>query len=276
MRVFRRIAPLVVAFVLWGAVPASAANWTAVALGDSFISGEGGTENGPYLPGSDTPTNRCHRSQTSPPALAAAMRQLQLHDLSCSGATTADLLQDSRFGEPPQIDRIKPNTGLVMVMVGGNDMGFGALFSCFLQTDCDQTTIPNDALYQIDKLEPKLDKTYDAIRAKAPKARVVVQLYTGLLPPFKTVYATGCPWLNQGELKQGNTIQRNLNRVITRQALAHGFKVADANRLFRWHSMCNDDESWFYTPGAVPPAATAHPNLMGRVAMGAEFARHGW
>lgn len=272
MRKFRRIAPLVVALLLCWAAPASAATWTATATGESFISGEGGTESGPYLVGSDTPTNQCHRSRTSPAALAAAMRQFQLDDLSCSGATTADLLTTSRYSEPPQIGRIKPDTRLVLVMIGGNDMGFGTLFGCFLQTDCDQTTVPADSLDKIDQLEPKLDKTYDSIRTQAPGARVVVQLYAPLLPPFKTPYSK-CDWLNQGELGLGNVIQRKLNSVITRQALAHGFRVADPSKLFRGHSLCDGDESWFYTPGTVPPPATAHPNLMGRAVMASEFAR---
>lgn len=273
MRSIRRIALLTTVLLLCGAVPASAAPplWSAAVLGDSFITGEGGIETGAYLPGTDTPANQCHRSRTSPPAMLATKGLIRLTvDASCSGATTDNLIDVGQYNEPPQISRLRPDVDRLYAMIGGNDIGFGPLLGCFLQTDCDLTTVPADSIGKLQELEPKLDRVFTAIRAKAPRARVVVQLYPGLLPDIPSK-STGCSWLNENELGLGNYIQQQLNRIIWKQARAHGFWVV-IPMAFGGHSLCAGSKSWFYQPGTVPQAAAAHPNLAGRRALAAYFA----
>jgi hypothetical protein len=141
-----------------GAVPAA-----IVALGDSFISGEGGrwlgngsqpwgTRSGtdraavdcdawgcdyePALVYGDTETNRCHRSDVAPIRSAPVAVAAKVN-LACSGAKLADLWPAARggtrhFGEPPQIDQLaavarRDDVRMVLLTAGANDVGFGEL-----------------------------------------------------------------------------------------------------------------------------------------------------
>jgi hypothetical protein len=248
---------------LGAALPVRAGN-----VGDSYSSGEGGTETGPYVSGSDTPTDQCHRSQTSPTRLLAATGLLKLvADASCSGATTTNITTTGQYGEPPQAAQLDSSLRLAYVVIGGNDIRFGTLAGCFIQTDCDRTPIPAASLQLISQLGPQLDAAYDAVRAHAPNARVVVGLYPRLVPPVGAPVGPNCPELNTAEIALANQIQTALNGVIAARAHAHGFRVADAAPAFVGHDVCSTS-SFFYQPSVTgPPAATFHPTLPGRVAM---------
>ncbi len=236
-------------------------------VADSFGSGEGGVETGPYVQGSDTVTDQCHRSRTSPARLLQQAGLIRLAaDASCSGATTINVTTIGQYVEPPQASRLDPGLRLVYVMIGGNDIGFGALVGCFIQTDCDATPIPAASLLLISELGPKLDNAYDAVRAHAPHARVVVELYPRLVPPVGAPVGPDCPEFNTAEIARGNQIQSRLNAKIAARARAHGFRVADPAPAFVGHDVCSP-ASYFYQPGTVPLPATFHPNLRGRIGM---------
>jgi hypothetical protein len=134
-----------------------------VALGDSFISGEGGRWLGngsePFGPRSGTdraafdcgawacdydPTrvygeserSGCHRSDVAP-ILSAPVAVAERANLACSGARLRDLWPaaaggSSHFGEPPQVDQLqavarRAEVRMVVVTAGANDVGFGEL-----------------------------------------------------------------------------------------------------------------------------------------------------
>jgi hypothetical protein len=135
-----------------------------VALGDSFISGEGGRwlGNGSEPFGTRSGTDRaafdcdgwgiceydpariygdseetgCHRSDVAPIESAPVAVDERIN-LACSGARMANLWPaaaggQSHFGEPPQVDRLaaiahRDEVRLVAVTVGANDVGFGDL-----------------------------------------------------------------------------------------------------------------------------------------------------
>ncbi len=113
------------------------ARWRSkyIALGDSYSSGEG---NAPYLEGTNTDANHCHRSyrayaESLTLAIPAATT---LSFAACSGATTADLVgrnRDNR-GEEPQLDRIKAGQSLVTLTIGGNDVGFAQILESCIYT----------------------------------------------------------------------------------------------------------------------------------------------
>ncbi len=251
-------------------VPASTAHRAPVRAGnvaDSFGSGEGGIETGPYAPGSDTATDKCHRSATSPARLVERTGLIRVAvDASCSGATTTNVTTTGQYGEPPQAEQLDPGLGLVYVIIGGNDINFGTLSACFIQTDCDKTPIPAASMQLISVLAPKLDAAYNAVRAHAPAARVIVELYPRLLPAVGAPVGPFCPEFDTAEIALGNQVQTQLNAVIAERARAHGFRVADPAPFFVRHDLCSTS-SFFYQPGAVPPAATFHPNLSGRVGL---------
>ena len=86
-------------------------------MGSSFAAGPGVTAS------ADTPPNRCTRSIDNYAHQLARRRNLDLVDVSCGGATTANVLQP--WGElPAQIDALTPDTALVTITIGGNDVGF--------------------------------------------------------------------------------------------------------------------------------------------------------
>jgi hypothetical protein len=134
-----------------------------VALGDSFISGEGGRwlGNGSEPLGTRSGTDRaaygcdswgcdydptrvygaseendCHRSDVAPIESTPAPVDVRVN-LACSGARASDLWPaalggTSHFGEPPQADALaevarRDQVRMVVVTVGANDIGFGSL-----------------------------------------------------------------------------------------------------------------------------------------------------
>lgn len=151
--------------------PVAAARPTAiVALGDSFISGEGGRwlGNGSEPLGTRSGTDRaatgcgvlgceydperiygssesddCHRSDVAPIESAPIAVDLKVN-LACSGAKARDLWPaaeggTSHFGEPPEADQLavvasRDAVRMVVVTVGANDVGFGELVAeCALE-----------------------------------------------------------------------------------------------------------------------------------------------
>lgn len=117
-----------------------------VALGDSYSSGEAVT---PYLPGSDTATNRCHRSQRAyPPQLAATLAATSFDFGACAGAVTQDLYAPDHNGnrvtvdalEPAQLSRVDRRTDVVTLTIGGNDVGFGSVLAACLYGDQQRAT----------------------------------------------------------------------------------------------------------------------------------------
>ena len=91
-----------------------------VALGSSFASAPG---LGHPVPGSPPEAGRTDANYAH---ILAGDLQLSLTDATSSGATTADIVWRSQYGQAPQADALTPDTDLVTVTVGGNDIGYAA------------------------------------------------------------------------------------------------------------------------------------------------------
>ncbi len=89
-----------------------------VAMGSSFGAGPGLT---PRAPGSP---RRAGRSASNYAHLVARALDLDLCDVTYSGATTDDILRPSARGQPAQLDAVTPATRLVTLTGGGNDVGY--------------------------------------------------------------------------------------------------------------------------------------------------------
>ncbi|MDH3039159.1 GDSL-type esterase/lipase family protein [Streptomyces sp. TRM75561] len=112
-------AAVTLAGALAAAAPATAAPRPAtplnyVALGDSYVSAPG-------VP--DEIDAACARSSGNYPHLLAGKIKAQLTDVSCAGATTADLAAPQGTA-PAQFTALNRKTDLVTVTIGGNDIGF--------------------------------------------------------------------------------------------------------------------------------------------------------
>src|ERR1700728_4596927 len=89
-----------------------------VAMGSSFAAGPGLPTRVPGSP------RRAGRSTGNYAHLLARALGLDLHDVTFSGVTTGDLLSPSATGQPAQLDAVTPDTALVTITAGGNDVGY--------------------------------------------------------------------------------------------------------------------------------------------------------
>jgi lysophospholipase L1-like esterase len=158
-----RIAAIISLAFLLLAVPAAARPTAIVAMGDSFISGEGGrwSGNGSEALVARSGTDRaaydcgalgceydpariygaseaddCHRSDVAPIESAPIAVDAKVN-LACSGAKARDLWPGdeggtSHFGELPEADQLaavaaRDQVRMIVVTVGANDVGFGEL-----------------------------------------------------------------------------------------------------------------------------------------------------
>ena len=178
-----------------------------VALGDSYSAGYG------LQPLTDRPVPGCAQSAQDYPHRLAAALDLDLTDVSCSGAVTADVTstaQDTGEGTaPPQDAALSSSTRIVTLTIGGDDLGFsqiaaycvalsrnGPLLAHPLQADCRRhyTAAGPDNLG--DKLRttvsPAVAATLRTIHTRAPNAKVFVLGYPALAPDAADTPPGGC------------------------------------------------------------------------------------
>ena len=91
-----------------------------VALGDSYAA------MGSVLPGRWTggPPQCIRTADSYPSVLAESLRPAEFVDATCAGAVTAHLWGVRDGIVPPQFDALRPDTDLVTLSIGGNDVGF--------------------------------------------------------------------------------------------------------------------------------------------------------
>jgi len=109
-----------------------------VAMGDSYSSGEGVS---PFLYGTNTTTNKCHRSENAYPMLLDKNQDLDLKLMgfvACSGATTDTVLNGGSgsggWSESAQINALSSTTDRVTITIGGNDAGFASIMAACAHT----------------------------------------------------------------------------------------------------------------------------------------------
>lgn len=229
------------------ATPAQAASTVHyVALGDSYSSGVGA---GSYT----SESGSCQRSTKAYPALwAAANAPASYRSVACSGATTASVVSS-------QVSALSATTTLVSISVGGNDIGFANIMqTCALQgtTQCVAAVqaAEDKARAQLPGL---LDNVYNAIRSRAPNARVVVLSYP-VFYQLNTV-CVGLSATSHAKINEGI----NLADDITRAAAArHGFTFADVRSIFVGHQLCSGDK-WLHALNFASISVSYHPMATG-------------
>lgn len=253
------------------------APWTNyVALGDSFVSS----------PVTGLPVGRpvgCFRTQNNyPRQLAAVLNPSVFVDQSCGGATTVDFFRPQEVvGGPnmPQLDAVRPDTTLVTVGVGGNDVGLiGWAESCvhmnLATEDCVDQTMPGDNdpfIRRIARLAPRFDLVLETIHKRAPKAKVLVIGYPVVAP----VAGAGCfPQLpiRDDDVAYLRDTQIMLNQLLQNLTLARGDTFVDTYSSSVDHDPCQmDGVKWIEGLAPDAPAASLHPNLRGQQAITAEI-----
>jgi lysophospholipase L1-like esterase len=248
-----RLAPagfaLILASVLavTGTGPAHAAGPRYVALGDSYAAGAGAG-------GYDGAGGACKRSTKAYPALwAAAHAPAAFAFTACSGALTGDVVAK-------QLGPVDSATGLVSISAGGNDAGFAdVMTTCALHSQSICLNRVAQAREYIEHTLPgRLDTAYDAIRARGPRARVVVTGY----PRFYQVPGTCLLGLGDTSRSAIDAAVDDLDSVIAKRAADHGFTFADVRGAFTGHELCSRSP-WLHSV-TLPVDESYHPTAAGQ------------
>lgn len=256
------------------ATPATTADGRYVALGDSFTSG-------PLVP--RQVHLKCGRSDANYPSVTrTALGITDFTDVSCGGATTDDMWEPQPgTGNPAQLDALSPDTALVTIGIGGNDIGFGEIvIKCSAalhkpvprDNPCEQYYAQGgtDELQQrIDATAPKVAAVLRAVHERAPHARVALVGYPAVIGPD----TEGCRQslrVADGDQPYLRRTLHSLDAMLHHEADTHDAVYVDTTAVTAGHDACRpfDDryvEGLFTRPGR--PAFPVHPNANGERAM---------
>lgn len=153
-----------------------------VALGSSFAAGPG------IEPVVDAEAKRSGRNF---PSLLASRLDARLTDLSVSGATLRNILDEPQGSFPPQAQHVPVDADLVLITAGGNDIGYiggimrdamskswtgwllGKAYIAFAGAPSPPATD--------DEVADRFKRIIERIRQRAPKARILLVEYLTLL-----------------------------------------------------------------------------------------------
>jgi lysophospholipase L1-like esterase len=236
-----------------------------VAMGDSYAAG-------PFiLPETDPYT--CVRSKDNYAGILSRKMPVQtFRDVTCSGATTGDF-SNPQPGQvsgvaAPQYDALTPDTTLVTVGIGGNDVGLvGLAENClnFAPPPIGKSCAAKYTAGGVDQYGQRIDafaSTYgtviDHIRLLSPNAKILMISY-----PF-AIRPGGCfpaqPLLGVDATYIQAKIDQ-LNAAMAAQAAAHGATYVDVRTMTVGHDACAlPGVRWI--EGLVPTsdAFPLHPN----------------
>jgi lysophospholipase L1-like esterase len=239
-----------------------------VALGSSMAAGPG------IAPQAEGAPRWSGRSAANYAHLVAEHRDLELIDVTFSGATTAHVLTDRQHGAPPQVTALDGSESLVTITIGGNDVGYvpllmaaalprvarrlpllGARISEMLDRDARDRALAAvfDSLCAVGK----------AVRRHAPDARIFFVDYLTMLPPADVA----APPISDANADLGRHVAVTLERLTADAAAATGCEVIRAGEASRNH------HAWSSEPWTTRPAryivplpgrpAPLHPNGAG-------------
>ncbi|MFW0794019.1 SGNH/GDSL hydrolase family protein [Gordonia sp. CPCC 205515] len=216
-----------------------------VALGSSYAAGPD-TE--------DVDNLRCLRTSDNYPHQVAAARGYALTDVSCSSSTTANILRVAQrpFADRPQIDAVTPDTRLVTVTTGGNDIDYiGRLIaeSCtnvipeavraigIRGCHAGRTPRPEPGPDRYVAVERSMIEVAHAVHARAPHAKVVFVDY----PPVLGADGATCPLvpLNPEQAAETVRIFNGLAAATARAAHATGSILVTASKAGAAHTACS-------------------------------------
>lgn len=236
-----------------------------VAMGSSFSAGPGVPS---YY---ETPATPCARSTGNYAHLIASRHSLVLTDVSCSGGTTAHLT-GSRDAIPPQLDALSPDTRLVTITIGGNDLNYiGRLSAAGCRAiaaqeqdklKCPNPAVPDEAAYAA--LATRMDNIAKEVRRRAPQARLVFVDYLAILPATGVCAATP---LLPAEADALRETAKRLAAITAKAALDNGADILKASDLSASHGVCASDPWMNGYPIPSGGGTPYHPNAKGMAAV---------
>jgi lysophospholipase L1-like esterase len=222
---------------------------TYVALGDSYSAAPG-------VPQTDLTTG-CARSDHNYPALLGASLHSSLVDVSCSGATTSDLVRPQQAGRgpvPPQLDALTPETTLVTLGIGGNDQQFfQSLVGSCIQIGLSQpggapcrqqmrSGSGEDLLAaKIHVIQRRVTAALRAVEQRSPRATVALVGYPQPVPAHGTCSILP---LAAGDYTYVRSLSVRLNAALRAAADRAGARFVDVMRASRGHDICAGADAW--------------------------------
>ena len=271
----RRIAAVIAALALTisslsagapaaGAEPLAGASY--VALGDSIAAGTG---NLPYA------NEECLRSRKSYPMLLARTLGVPVASSACSGATTADVINE-------QLGDLGPATRLVTLTVGINNLPWQQLL---LACSTPEQVVACQALQAqafaaAQALPGNIAGVLAAIRARAPQATIVVTGYPMLFGAVTDSCSIGAyrgtpVKVSAGLAGQLNAGVTGVNSAIGAGVFAYANGTGDFNVAyvpvaggFAGHGLCDTQDRWIsgFVSGKPNLERSLHPNSPGQKA----------
>ncbi|MFE4517914.1 SGNH/GDSL hydrolase family protein [Kitasatospora sp. NPDC056783] len=262
-----------------------------VALGDSYTAGLD-------IPPQTGEPGACRRSGVNYPSLVAKALSLapgQFTDVSCSSARTGDLTGPQKVADGTnraQLDALTADTRLVTLGIGGNDAGFTEVV-----TECAKENLvdlvkgvitdggdrsgkspcrdhyaagngTDEVQRRVDAAGERLGRVLQEIGKRAPKAKVYVVGYPGLLPAdpasCRPVLGNAVAAADLGFLVEK---EQQLNGMLRQRAEAAGAVFVDLAQPSAGHDMCaGEDKRWVEPPLPRRGMAPIHPNAQGQEA----------
>lgn len=259
-----------------GAEPTHFPSGPVVALGDSYTAGDlmplgfGGAPFG------------CLRSSNGYAAQVAKAlgAEADFVDAACTNAGVKEMALPQRTylgTNPPQLSALRPDDSLVMLTLGGDDIGFlHVLDKCMELSITDLDGSPCESYYTrggADQLAvkvrveaAKLVTVIDAIRARAPRARVMLVGYPDMFPSHGGCWP-GVP-ITDGDVGYLRGMETQYNAMLSGVATATGATFVDTYTPTIGHDFCQSSKVKD-VEGFVPTslAAPFHPNTRGQTAM---------
>ena len=254
-------------------VGASFPNYSA--LGDSYASG-------PFILNQLVDPVGCWRSQRDYPHLVAEALHLNLTDVSCVAATTADVESPESTvsgTNPPQISAVNSSTRVVTLTLGGDNLGFTNIIeNCAALTPWGPTRVgvtckshydnrgSDQLAAEINHIGTRLSTVLAQIRSAAPSAKLFVVGYPDILPS-----GGGC-WpempFTRSDVSYLRSTEVALNRALANATSANHGTYVDTFAPSENHNACTPESVRWIEP-IVPCtlAAPLHPNAKGEAAM---------
>jgi len=258
---------------------------TYVAMGDSYTSG-------PKIPTQSSAAGGCDRSNHNYPSDAAAALKFTLTDVSCSGATTANILITAQVvspgpDNPPQLTALGSGTQFVSLQIGGDDLGFTSILeNCAALTPWGPTKVGancrnyydpsgnNSLANAVTALAQPIGSILADIHTAAPKAKVFVVGYPDILPQ------NGACWpsmpFETADAEYLNSVEEDLNTMLQATAGSNGATFVNTYTPSESHNACTPESTRWVEP--IVPGSSAdpvHPNANGEAAMASELEQAG-
>lgn len=256
-----------------------------LALGDSYSSGEGATNDDYYISGTNVENNKCHVSTLSYPFLLTESQYFTpnlVKNVACSGATTKDIIGDDNenyggqsgrmFGVIPSsqfglaysgaqlsftpgishqenfVRMYKPK--VVTVGVGGNDIDLvGKLIGCMVG-NCDIMSDPvkrAETAQEIQSSFYSLKDTFSELASLSPESKIYAIGYPKVINLNPTCNGVTGLLLNTPKRQFADESISYLNQVVEAATRAAGVAYIDIENAFGDYALCG------FEPSAMNP-----------------------